>query len=103
MPETLALLDSGADRTLLPAAWASALGIDLEAQCLAKLGDTAGGVATHYRYPRGVEAIFLGKRIRLLASFSHGLTVVMLGREDFFNLYRVAFDQRANTLTVSEY
>jgi hypothetical protein len=103
LPEALALVDSGADRSIFPAAWAPALGIDLDQDCEQAPGNTAGGATTNFNYAAGIEAIFMGKRIKLFATFNPGLPLILLGREDFFDTFHVSFDQRAKTMTISEY
>jgi hypothetical protein len=103
MPETLGLVDSGCDSTMLPAELAKVLGIDLTADCTEQVSNTAGGRTTNYAYQPGIDAIVMGQKIHLQASFNPGLPVILLGREDFFALYRVAFDQKTNTFTVDPY
>ncbi|MGC9221008.1 MAG: hypothetical protein ACP5H2_06605 [Solirubrobacteraceae bacterium] len=66
-------------------------------------GNTAGGQTTNLTYEPGVQAIFMGKRIELYAAFNEGLPVILLGRADFFATFRVLFDERAKTMTISEY
>lgn len=102
-PETLALVDSGADTTVLPGSWAKVLGIDIVQDCTGNPGNTAGGTTTNYQYAPGVDALLAGRKIHLQASFNPGLPVILLGREDFFAHYRIAFDQRANTMTIEAY
>jgi len=45
----------------------------------------------------------MGKRIELFATFNRGLPVILLGRADFFDRFRVLFDERAKIMTISEY
>jgi Aspartyl protease len=102
-PETLGLVDSGCDTTMLPAGWAKILGLDLAKDCVKQQSNTAGGTTTNYAYRPGIDAIVMGRKIHLQASFNPGLPVILLGREDFFSLYRVTFDQRVSSFTVEAY
>jgi hypothetical protein len=102
-PETLGLVDSGCDTTMFPATWAKVLGIDLQKDCSAQASNTAGGTTTNYSYVPGIDAIVMGKKVHLSAAFNPGLPVILLGREDFFALYKITFDQAANSFTVEPY
>jgi hypothetical protein len=102
-PRTLGLVDSGCDTTMLPGDWAQVLGIDFATDCEARQGNTAGGTTLHYIYPAGIDVIFAGQKLHLSAAFNPGLPVILLGREDFFACFRVAFDQRTKTFTVQSY
>jgi hypothetical protein len=102
-PETLGLVDSGCDTTMLPAGWAKILGIDLAKDCSERQSNTAGGTTINYMYEPGIDAIVMGRKIHLQASFNPGLPVILLGREDFFALYKVTFDQRASSFSVEAY
>lgn len=51
----------------------------------------------------GIDIIFRRSKIRLKVTFNPGLPVILLGREDFFAHYRVAFDQRENVMTLEPY
>jgi hypothetical protein len=102
-PETLGLVDSGCDSTMLPAELAKVLGIDLQTDCIEQTSNTAGGQTINYSYPPGIDAIVTGRKVHLEASFNPGLPVILLGREDFFALYRVSFDQRTSSFTIEPY
>jgi hypothetical protein len=101
-PQIYGLVDSGADISSFPLDWAKQLAID-PADLIEMDGDTAGGKTKNYYYPPGVDAIVMGKKIHLEAVFNAGLSVVLLGREDFFQLYKIAFHQRAKTFTLTPY
>jgi hypothetical protein len=98
------LLDSGADNSMFPLAWATHLGID-PASCREEECSTAAGMTKQYIWPDGLDAeiLALGKTVHLSACFSEGLPVVLLGREDFFAEFRVGFDQRSQTFTLQSY
>jgi hypothetical protein len=100
---TVGLVDSGADCSNFPADWAEQLGIDIDKDCVKETGTTAGGECTHYLYEPGVEAIIMGRKLKLHAMFQPGLEVILLGREDFFREFKVSFDQRAATFDVEPY
>ena len=78
------------------------LGIHVETDCQPRAGNSAGGRTTNFEYAAGVDAIFMARKIRLCASFNTGLPVILLGREDFFSMYLILFDERAKTMTVTE-
>jgi hypothetical protein len=103
LPSTVALLDSGADCSTFPSAWATKMGIDLEKDCEKITGNTAGGETTNFVYASGAEALICGEKRRLHAIFNNGLNVILLGREDFFSYYKILFDQRAKTFTLQPY
>lgn len=100
---TPAIIDSGADCTTLPIEWAGKLGIDPEADCVEVPCITAAGEGTQLAYPDGIEAVILGERLPLSATFNPGLDCVLLGRRDFFDWYRVLFDQRSKSFTLDPY
>lgn len=95
LPATRAIVDSGADRTTLPAHWARLLGIDLINDCVEDKTITGGGEATHYAFGGGIWADLLGEQILIpLVSFAPMLPFAFLGRDDFFERYLVVVDQR---------
>jgi hypothetical protein len=99
----MALIDSGADYTFIPVSFASTLGIDL-AQCLQGDCNTAAGASTQHIWQAGLDAEVQGMRrtIHLKTAFA-GTSFVCLGREDFFQEFKVAFDQRASKFTLEPY
>lgn len=107
-PRTPALVDSGCDVTSFPAGWASILGIEFD-KCEKFSGLTAAGQDDEDddKAPRlwapGVDAVVMGRRVHLEAVFRPGLPVILLGREDFFQAFRVSFDQRKKTFRLEPY
>lgn len=99
---TLGLVDSGCDRSALPSAWAKHLGIDLD-ECDESPARTAGGLTTNFVHAPGIDVVILGQQITLQASFNSTLPWVLLGREDFFRHFRVAFHHRDQQLTLQLY
>jgi len=98
-----AIVDSGADYSFIPITFAQHLGVD-PAQCVQERCNTAGGVSTLYIWQAGLEAEIqqMRMRIHLKTAFSE-TPFVLLGREDFFNAFKVAFDQRAQRFTLERY
>jgi hypothetical protein len=93
------LIDSGADYSTFPVEWAPELGIELKG-CLAHQGGTAGGPAGRYLHEPGIYVSILGRKLHLGACFAPKCPIVLLGREDFFRYFRVAFDQAQETFRV---
>lgn len=98
-----AIVDSGADYTFIPVSFASHLGIELS-KCLREDVNTAGGVSAQYIWQAGLDAEVqqLGVTVHLKTAFSE-TPFVVLGREDFFASFKVAFDQRAQQFTLEPY
>jgi hypothetical protein len=103
MPATThGLVDSGADSSILPKNWATILGIDLNNDCERTVGATAGGDGDQWVYEPGLDAIVVDKKIRITAVFTR-TPIVLLGRDDFFREFKVAFDHRALAFHVEPY
>jgi hypothetical protein len=98
------LLDSGADNSMFPLPWAKQLGINQD-DCREEPCSTVAGMTTQYIWEAGLEAEIqaLSTTILLNACFTEGLPVVLLGRYDFFNTFRISFDERAQTFTLQKY
>jgi hypothetical protein len=80
---------------------AQQLGIKLALSCCEKTtAETAGGAVDCWVYPQGIKALIAGEEIYLKASFCDGLKVPLLGRRDFFNAFKVMFDQRGRSFTL---
>ena len=103
-PKQLALVDSGADISTFPKAWASLLGIDFDVDCVSINGNTASGKDnSQRRYMPGIHGLVLGHKVPLCAVFHPEIPVALLGREDFMNYFKVAFDQRRKVFIVEAY
>lgn len=98
---TYGLVDSGADRSVLPASWAARLGIDIAEDCVAVTARTAGGQVQNFECNRGIEVVIVGQRLTLRAAFSEGVPWVLLGRDDFFHHFDVSFKHREQQFTLS--
>ncbi len=96
-----ALVDTGADVSAFPVSWMRRLKI-FKKDCRRETIETAAGLGTQWRYEDGVDAIILGRRITLQATFAD-TPVALLGREDFLMHFRVSFDQRACRFTIRPY
>ncbi len=97
----LALVDSGADSSLFPIQVAPLVGVDL-AHCKEAVGMTAGGASTRYIWSDGLQTTILGRTLHLHAEFG-ACPVILLGRDDFFATFKVAFDQREKTFSLEPY
>lgn len=98
-------MDSGADYSVFPSAWASHLGIDLST-CEKQDCETAGGPAKqYYCNNQTVEAEIqsMNERVQLVAAFSDVIPVGLLGRGDFFAVFKVSFDERTQTFRLEKY
>lgn len=100
-PPVLALVDSGADSSLFPMQIAGLMGVDL-ADCEQAVSMTAGGPSTRYVWKEGLQTTVLGKTVRLRGAFGSS-PVVLLGRRDFFDEFRITFDERAKTFSLDPY
>lgn len=96
------LADSGADSTALPLAEAAVLGIDLERDCRKETGGSANGLGDQYVYEETLEAQIEDVQFRVTATFMD-TPVILLGQEDFFRRFHVAFDHRAQTVSLRPY
>ncbi len=108
-PKTPAVVDSGCDVTSFPKGWAATLGIEFD-KCDQFAGVTAAGQDDQNkpanlprRYAPGVDALVMGHKVHLEAVFRPGLPVILLGREDFFQEFKVFFDQRKKTFRLERY
>ena len=101
---SVAVIDSGADQTVLPLEWAQPLGVDLA-------GTKAKGIlygqtwrdAYEVEQSLVFELVGTGVAFMIAPCFSDAHDQVLLGRQDFFRHYRVTFDQRARQVTLARY
>ena len=95
-------MDSGADSSLFPDAMMPLLGID-KADCKEIQGKTASGNCTYWHWDKGkLEAEIEGKHVNLVAMFS-ATERALLGRRDFFRVFKVAFDERKQRFRLDPY
>lgn len=97
---TMAVVDSGADGSALPMGLASVLGIDLDADCAAETGVSSDGDAEHRIYRPGLNIEVYGHHFRIDATFSN-TPLILLGQDDFFMQFHVAFDRPDKEFTLS--
>jgi gag-polyprotein putative aspartyl protease len=96
-----ALVDSGADYSILPKSYANYLGVDLS-ECVEQPCTSAGGTGTVLVHPVPLEAEIqaLDVRFAMRSAFSEQASTILLGREDFFKQFRVTIDEPAQTFTI---
>ena len=94
-----ALADSGADSTAIPLAEAAVLGIDLERDCRREVGGSANGAGEQFGFNGTLEAQVEDVQFRVTATFMD-TPVILLGQEDFFRRFHVAFDHREQAVTI---
>lgn len=99
-----ALVDSGADRSVLPASIADEFGLDLQTLPLVPARGASG--ATQFRgWTPGasVRLIPLGVDLEVRPALFADVPVPVLGRADFFGEFRCGFDERAQQFWVERY
>lgn len=101
LPPVPAILDSGADSSILPEHWAERLGFPLT-ECVERGCLTASGSTTFLVHPRSVVAFLEDDELHLAAKFSK-TRVPLLGRSDFFSQYDVRIDERGQELVLRRY
>jgi hypothetical protein len=102
---TRGIVDSGADESSLPIVFAGTLGIDLS-ECEHATCITAGGPTDQFTWGEMIEVQLQhmqNRRVPIKAVFVAGLGVVLLGRRDFFQAFRVTVDERVPKFTLEPY
>lgn len=103
-PPLSALVDSGCDCSTFPKAWAALLGIDFQADCEAIEGHTASGTNNHQRrYQPGIHGLVHGHKVPLHAIFNPHIPIALVGRDDFFEFFKIEFDQRKKVFWLEPY
>lgn len=64
---------------------------------------TAAGETTRLRAATPIQSELLGKTLNLTAQFEAKLPVILLGRKDFFSVFKVNFDQRKSRFSLEAY
>lgn len=95
------LIDSGAHCTTLPENFAGPLGIEL-ADCTSLPVETGAGTIDHHVSKTPVLAYIAGRELELMPTFGP-LRVPVLGREDFFREFKVAFDELKRRVVLKPY
>lgn len=98
-----ALVDSGADVSLMPLEWVQRLRFAQE-HAVEQLVETASGAGTVATYDDVVRLTIARTRrsVNVGAVFAD-VPFMLLGRADFFRAFRVLFDERGRTVTLTEY
>ena len=99
------LIDSGADESCFPVEYASTLGVELD-ECDESECRTAGGPTKQYKWDKPLEVqlqTLQNKRIKVGATFIKGLDITLLGRDDFFAVFKVDFDHRDQKFWLEPY
>ena len=103
LPAIVAIVDSGADWSTFPSAYAAHLGIELE-DCLPSHARTAGGVTENHHYKPGIDILLEDEKLKIAANFCTTLKVPVLGRKDFFAAYaQVIVDERREIVTLEPF
>jgi hypothetical protein len=97
----LALIDSGADMSVLPYEFANVLGIDLST-CDQTSVQVASGTSSMYVCPSGITAEAFGVSFQLNGVFA-STGIPLLGRLDFFSRFLVEIDQRNHKFKLRPY
>lgn len=99
-----ALVDSGADRTLLPLAFTDDFEIDLD-DMVPVDGQVASGAVVFQMWTHGVRVRLLEPdfELDLRPAYFGGVSVPLLGRRDFFASFRCGFDERAQRFWLESY
>jgi hypothetical protein len=102
------LVDSGSDRSLFSAALAPLLGLDLDdlaraAQARPTAARGVGGEETVFAVDVQLTVATIRFPARIHLSSRWDLRFGLLGRADLFRAFRVAFDERAETLYLDPY
>lgn len=98
----MAVIDSGADSSALPYSYAEALGIDLEKDCKRVTGMSSGGETEQHVFNPGLHGEVFGHRFKMMGVFTD-TPLILLGQEDFFMQFHIAFDRRAGEVTLRAY
>jgi hypothetical protein len=97
-----ALIDSGANSSCFPYAFAELLGIHLYSESLESVIQTASGSSSIYVCPKDIEVTIFGQKIRLKAAFGP-VPIAILGRKDFFSQFSVTIDEPNQSFTLKRY
>lgn len=95
-----ALVDSGSDRNLLPAAFGAMIGLDIKKGLKREIVGIGNSQITAYTWE--IELVVLGSSpttFTTFADFSYEQQIPLLGRDGFFNLFRsIEFRERRKLL-----
>ncbi|OGX06481.1 MAG: hypothetical protein A3G87_07740 [Omnitrophica bacterium RIFCSPLOWO2_12_FULL_50_11] len=92
--EVFAVVDTGADYTLLPRFYADDLGIDIKKKCRRMKAKGIGGTADVFLYSK-MKVSFLGKLLTVPVGFSAQNDIPpLLGRHKFLERFKITLDRR---------
>jgi hypothetical protein len=100
LPHTIeALFDTGSDRNLFPAGFASALGINVKKGKLQKIGGIGGSEITAYTHP---AVLYVGTyKINTEIDFSINQGVPILGRAGFMDKFeKIEINEKKKCITL---
>lgn len=90
--EIVAIVDSGADYTLLPKFYADDFGINLKKECQRKTTKGIGGEEIVFLYSK-MKISFLGQHLSIPVGFINRNDIPpLLGRHKFLERFKVTFD-----------
>jgi len=102
VPPFFGIADSGADGSMFPMAVMDDLGIT-QADCEERGQLGADGAGKYYAWNGGkLSANFYGVTVDLNMHFSR-TPFILLGRSDFFAMFKVSFNQRSLRFTIQNY
>lgn len=97
----LGLVDSGADQTMVNIAYAKELGIDLTNAPQRKMNGIKDGSVDTFIADFPIKPVGLGEEITVSACYVDSKNVdVLIGREGFFDAYRIKFEQDHDTFEI---
>ena len=107
---TLALVDTGAEWSVMPLDVGKRLGVDLSL-CKQTEGQAGAGAATQWWWgqsPDGLARVrpmirTAGWEVPIAPMLTERIDVVVLGRRDFLSSFRFAIDERAQTFSLDPY
>ena len=92
--EVFAVVDTGADYTLLPRFYADDFGINVRKNCRRMKAKGIGGTAEVFLYPK-MKASFLGKHLTFPVGFSAQNDIPpLLGWHKFLERFKIVLDRR---------
>ena len=91
--EYVALIDSGADVTMMSTEIADALGVDWKSGRKSSAMGISGGLQTSYLGSIDVAVKRIGETITLPVLFTEANIPILLGQEEFFDYYRIRFEK----------
>ncbi|MCX6716333.1 MAG: retropepsin-like aspartic protease [Candidatus Taylorbacteria bacterium] len=99
---TLGLIDSGADTTMMNVEYAKVLGIDLSSANKKEFIGIGHSKVTTFISSVTMKVKYFDKTITTPVAFTDSPSVdILLGQEDFFEYFRIKFEKDHNTFNLS--